>query len=171
MSKLSEFSKKTTAQDNTERASAVENFMGGTSFKINPISSLRIVAASGIFGEAQYYRESGLRSNIKKIQDALSGKKYETAIDMFTDNIDAALDYDFAATLELARTLRSEYNMRLNPAVIYVRATMHDGRAKFNEENPGFMRSVGEEIASRPDDLTNQFNYWMFVKGSKQGMT
>jgi len=170
MSKLSEFSKKTTAQDNTERASAVENFMGGTSFKINPIDSLRIVAASGIFGEVQYYRESGLHSNIKKIQDVFSGKKYETAIDMFTDNIDAALDYDFAATLELARTLRTEYNMRLNPAVIYVRATMHTGRAKFNEENPGLMRSVGEEIASRPDDLTNQFNYWMFVKGSKQGM-
>lgn len=174
MSKLSAFSKKSTAQENAARVTAVENFMGGTSFKLNPIDTLKIVASSGIFGEMQYYRESGVSTRFKTVKKlgifSQLFNNTDTAIDMFTASIDAALNYNFAATLELARTLRSDYNMRLNPAVIYVRAIMHEGRVKFNEENPGLMKSIGKEIASRPDDLTNQFDYWMFVKGSKQGM-
>ena len=34
----------------------VTNFMGGDSYKLNPLDTLKLVSASSIFGEASYYR-------------------------------------------------------------------------------------------------------------------
>ena len=60
---------RTTRNENSRRGGknlnhetfAVQNFMGGTSYEINPLDTLRIVAASSIFGEPQYYRD-GLKA-------------------------------------------------------------------------------------------------------------
>ena len=38
----------------------VTNFMGGDSYKLTPLTSLRMIAASSIFGEPSYYRNGGL---------------------------------------------------------------------------------------------------------------
>jgi hypothetical protein len=176
MSRLGKYSSKATAEVNEHNGAAVTNFMAGNSFKLNAIDTLRIVAASSIFGEPQYYRD-GLDSkktvgkSISSVYDILGvfeGGK--TAVDVFTSSIDAALSHDFGATLELAKSLRHEYNMRLNPAVIYVRATLHKNRLAFNEKHPGVMKAIGKSIAGRPDDLTNQFDYFMYVNGTKKGM-
>jgi hypothetical protein len=178
MSRLSKYSNKETATMNKFAATAVENFMGGTSYELNPIDTLRIVAASSIFGEPQYYRD-GLGSG-KTISRHMSSREYDifndlfgsdSAPDVFTKSVDSALSENFKATLDLAKELREIYNMRLNPAVIYVRATMHPDRAAFNEANPGYMKTIGKKIAGRPDDLTNQFDYFMYMNGgSKNGM-
>lgn len=178
MSRLSKYSNKETATMNKFAATAVENFMGGTSYELNPIDTLRIVAASSIFGEPQYYRD-GLGSE-KTISRHMSSREYDifnevfgsdSAPDVFTKSVDSALSADFKATLDLAKELREIYNMRLNPAVIYVRATMHPDRAAFNEANPGYMKTIGKTIAGRPDDLTNQLNYFMYMNGgTKNGM-
>jgi hypothetical protein len=80
------------------------------------------------------------------------------------------LEFDFKATLELAKKLRNEYFMRLNPAVIFIRASQHPKRVEFNEANPGMMKQFGMDIVGRPDDITNQFDYFMFLKGSKNGL-
>ena len=178
MSRLSKYSNKEAATMNKFAATAVENFMGGTSYELNAIDTLRIVAASSIFGEPQYYRD-GLGSE-KTISRRMSSREYDifndvfgsdSAPDVFTKSVDAALSADFKATLDLAKELREVYNMRLNPAVIYVRATMHPDRAAFNEANPGYMKNIGKAIAGRPDDLTNQFDYFMYMNGgSKNGM-
>ena len=80
--------------------------------------------------------------------------------------LDYALSYDFKGVLELAKKLRYEYNMRLNPALIMVRAVMHEGRKAFNEENKVFMRACIEEIINIPTDIWNQFELWMFFNGS-----
>lgn len=175
MSRLSKFASKEASETKKHEGAAVENFMGGTSYKLSPLQTLKIVAASSIFGEPQYYRD-GIGSP-KTIKNHLTLMEYsifssmlkdkKTAADVFTSAIDAALDYDFKGTLELALELRKEYFMRLNPAVIFVRASVHPSRVKFNEENPGFMKTLGKAIAYRPDDLTNQFDYYMYVKGSK----
>jgi hypothetical protein len=174
MSTLSTYSKKTVAEDRTLRKNEVENFMGGTSFQMTPLVRLRIIAASSIFGEPQYYRDG-----IKAKKTLFVGEheifadlysSTESAADVFTKAIDAALDYDFRSTLELAKELRTSYNMRLNPAVIFIRASLHPDRQAFNAENPGLMKSIGKEIAGRPDDLTNQFNYYMYLKSSKAGL-
>jgi len=176
MSRLSKYSSKEVAEANKFAETSVVNFMGGTSYTLNPIDTLRIIAASSIFGEPQYYRK-GLdeipNSRMIQVRDydifnSIFG--VSTATEVFTQAIDFALDHDFKGTLDLAKELRELYNMRLNPAVIYVRAMLHPGRLEFNEKNPGYMKTVGKQIAGRPDDLTNQLDYYMYVKGSKAGM-
>jgi hypothetical protein len=178
MSKLTKFATKSAGTQTELRSTSVTNFMGGNSFEVNPLDTLRIVAASAIFGEPQYYRD-GIATKATISNSSTYGmysifpellKDTESAADVFTNTIDEALDFDFGATLAIARELRKEYNMRLNPAVIYVRATMHKSRQEFNEKNPGVMKAVGKDIANRPDDLTNQFEYFMFMNGSKKGM-
>jgi hypothetical protein len=179
MSKLSKYSSKNVAEINNHYVNVVENFMGGNSFTVSPLQALRIVAASSIFGEPQYYRE-GIEKP-KTISNLSTLLKYDifnelvkdkrSAIDVFTSVIDTALDYDFKGTLDLAVELRNEYYMRLNPAVIFVRATEHSGRAEFISANPGYMKKIAKAIALRPDDVTNQFDYYMFLKGSKKGLS
>ena len=40
-----------------EKTGAEVNYMGGTSYRLNPMDTLRMVTASSIFGEPQYYRD------------------------------------------------------------------------------------------------------------------
>ena len=178
MSRLSSYSSKRTAEGNEMYSNVVENFMGGNSFELSPLQTLKIVAASSIFGEPQYYRD-GVDSR-KTIANHTTLAEYSifsklmkdkrSAAHVFESAIDAALDHDFHGTLELAKELRNEYFMRLNPAVIYVRAIQHQDRVMFNEQYPGYMKELAKQIALRPDDITNQFDYFMFLNGSKKGM-
>ena len=177
MSKFSKYSTKESVETREFAATAETNFMGGTSYKLNPLDTLRIVAASSIFGEPQYYRD-GVESP-KTLSRFMSETEHDifnsmfdskSATDVFTEAIDNALTHDFLGTLNFAVRLRNEYNMRLNPAVIYVRATQHPFRIEFNESNPGVMKSIGKAIAGRPDDLTNQLDYYMYLNGSKKGL-
>jgi len=175
MSKFTKHSAKASADHKAFQDKAVQNFDGGTSYTLNPLDTLRIVAASSIFGEPSYYRGSHDKpSNLSTIKKTDILGTYtdpsETTTDVFTKTIDAALDYDFKATLEFAKTLRHDLFMRLNPAVIFIRASQHPKRIEFNEANPGLMRQYGLDIVGRPDDITNQFDYFMFLKGSKNGL-
>ena len=187
MSRLSEFADKKTAmqilQNSTYGALGVENFMGGTSYSLSPLNTLKIVAASSIFGEPQYYRDGlGSPKNLSTILEYSilsplfkkeSGEVIDnmSSLDIFENAIQAALDFDFKATLDLALELRNDYFMRLNPAVIFMKASMHEGRQEFNEKNPGYMKKIGKAIALRPDDLTNQFEYYMYKNSSKKGLS
>ena len=181
MSRLSKHAEKTTAVVREHAGEAVTNFMGMNSYKLTPLNTLKIVAASAIFGEPQYYREGGVKGSIPPIKNISTLKMYsmfpslvdsgKSASDIFTKTIDESLDYDFKGTLDLALELRNDYYMRLNPAVIFVRASIHKNRESFNIENPGFMRSIGKAIALRPDDLTNQFEYYMYIAGSKKKLS
>ena len=178
MSTLSKFADKTTSTVRQHEDAVVENFMGGNSYKLNPLQTLKIVAASSIFGEPQYYRDGVNASKTIKnystileysiLNELLNDKR--SVADVFTEAIDNALSYDFQGTLNLALELRKDYFMRLNPAVIYVRATLHKDRAEFNEANPGVMKAIGKAIAPRPDDITNQFEYFMYVNKTKNSM-
>ena len=175
MSKFSQYSVKASAEHKSFQNNAVQNFDGGISYTLNPLDTLRIVAASSIFGEPSYYRGSHDKpSNLSYLTkfDILGIYKdpSETTTDVFTKVIDAALDYDFKGTLEFAKTLRHDLFMRFNPAVIFIRASQHPKRAEFNKLNPGLMKKIGMEIIVRPDDITNQFDYYMFLKGSKNGL-
>jgi hypothetical protein len=72
MSRLSEFASKDTAkrleENSTYEAHGVKNFMGGTSYSLSPLNTLKIVAASSIFGEPQYYRDGlGTPKNLDTI--------------------------------------------------------------------------------------------------------
>ena len=179
MSKLSEYAVKSKSETRKYEDLVVENFMGGNSYKISPLQTLKIVAASSIFGEPQYYKngikaEASIKNHDTLLEYSIFSdliKDSTSAADVFTNAIDSALDYDFKGTLDLATELRTVFLMRLNPAVIFIRASIHPKRAEFNESNPGYMKTVGKSIALRPDDLTNQFEYFMYVNKSKNKLS
>lgn len=156
MSKFSGYASKTEADYNKHKDEQVVNYMNGISYTTNPLLELEMIAASSIFGEKSYYKNDGVKD-----------KEVNTTTSTFIEACDNALSYDFKGVLELAKKLRYEYNMRLNPALIIVRAVMHEGRKVFNEENKVFMRTCIEEVINIPTDIWNQFELWMFFNGSK----
>lgn len=160
----------------------VVNYMGGISYEINPIDTLKLVTASSIFGEPQYYRRGKFSDRVKDgavTVDALfekylvldksiyDGRDTSTVME---DIIDKALSYDFKATLEWAVTLRKEYNMRLNPQIIMVRAAIHEGRKAFTEKNPGKFAEYNKKVMSRADEPATQLTYYLFKNGSKNNV-
>lgn len=151
MSKLKKHASKFEADYRKHEKEQVVNYMDGISYTVNPLLNLEMVASSSIFGEPKYYENGTLNTNAKK----------------FVEAIDASLDYDFKGTLELAVKLRKEYFMRLNPAVICVRASMHRNRKLFNEQNGGFMSQCLRDIINIPTDIWNQFESWMMFNKTK----
>lgn len=103
MSKLSKHADKTRSLISSHSSEVVENFMAGNSYKLTPLSTLRIVAASSIFGEPQYYRDGvAAPKTIKNLHSFTEYSIFSTlfkdkksATDVFTSSIDAALDYDY----------------------------------------------------------------------------
>jgi hypothetical protein len=171
MSKFSLFGKKENADNKAFEKEQEINFMGGISYRVNPLDSLKLIAGSSIFGEPSYYRNS---HDAKKYIDTLFPWRIEmdlkddaTTTDIFIETIDQALDYSFEEVLLLAKSLRTNYLMRLNPSLILVRAVMHPKRVEFSKQQPQFLRKIGSEIILRPDDITNQFELYMFLYGSK----
>jgi len=161
---------------------AVVNFMGGVSYNINAIDTLKMISASSIFGEPQYYRsgefsEKGvcdgtyqldsLFKDYSMLPDEYVGK---TTSEIMENVIDNALSYDFKATIEWAVELRNQYMMRLNPQVIMVRASMHPDRVAFTEKNPRLFNEVNNKVMFRADEPSTQLTYYLFRNGSKQNI-
>ena len=65
---MSKMSKSVMQKQTDKKNGAVINFMGGMSFKLNPLETLKMIAASSIFGEPSYYRTDS------KVRDS----KFET---------------------------------------------------------------------------------------------
>ncbi len=179
MSKISKYVKE---QRKAETENSVENFMGGISYEYNPIDTLKMVTASSIFGEPQYYRDgqfskAGIKDGIYRTHDLFA--LYSVLPDKFNGMktselmetiIDEALEFDFKATIEWAAILRNDYYLRLNPQIIMVRAAIHPKRQKFNEENPGFFSSIQKQVMKRADEPVSQLEYYLFKNGSKKGI-
>lgn len=158
----------------------VTNYMGGGSYELDPVQTLKMVSASSIFGEPQYYRDgdSGegylLRDGLFQVHPlmrnyALLDWQFQgkTTSQVMETLIDWALDYDFGAVLEWAATLRKDYLMRLNPQVIMVRAAMHPKRAAFTQEHPGVFAKINDMVMSRADEPASQLAYYLGKHGSK----
>ena len=152
----------------------VTNFMGGKSYEVDPLETLRMVTASSIFGEPQYYRDGEFAQ--KGVKDGMYSvnryfKAYSTLDDdrysgwktseIMEDVIDKALDFDFEATLEWAVTLRKFYLMRLNPQVIMVRASIHPKKDEFIKSRAGMFDKYNQEVMSRADEPMTQFVYFL----------
>lgn len=187
MSKMVENVKTTRSEVKNKR---VENFMGGGSFKLNPIDTLKIVTSSSIFGEPSYYRNGEFAQktlNLSKKQCvndhyyyvdslvndfAILPKEYEKlkTSDLMEKIIDKALDYDFDKTLEWAIELRKDFRMRLNPQVIMVRASNHSKRKEYTSKNPGKFNQINMQVMSRLDEPSTQFTYWLYKNKSKKNL-
>jgi len=177
------------------RSESIVNFMGGVSFKPSPLQTLKFIASSSFFGEPSYYRDSDSRANIKPGKKGTTPsstikkpikyngivKKYlvfpqiyetpdQTTIDVMIRAIDDALESDFQGTLDFAKELRQKYYMRLNPNIIFVRASLHHNRQEFNKANPLIMKQIGNGVIQRPDDISSQFQYYLSLKGRKNSL-
>ncbi|MBR0184577.1 MAG: TROVE domain-containing protein [Synergistaceae bacterium] len=158
-------------------------FTGGVSYSVNPVDTLKMVSASSIFGEPQYYRYGEnakatcldgvygtYRDFVKyslRVMDAFNGM---TTSQVMEKAIDDALSADFGAVLDWAVELRERYLMRLNPQVMMVRASKHPGREAFTKANPGKFADIAQKVMVRGDDMINQIQYWLALKGSKRGI-
>ncbi|MDR1875523.1 MAG: TROVE domain-containing protein [Synergistaceae bacterium] len=157
----------------------VINFMGGVSYKLNPIDTLRMITASSIFGEPAYYRDGEFST--KTLNDAVFGidalfAPYSITSDEYVGKktseimeivIDEALEYDYGATIRWAEVLRRDCLMRLNPQVIMVRAASHPNRREFTEKNHGEFDRINQSVMSRADEPATQLTYWLFRNKSK----
>ena len=177
---MSQMTKTVRAQRDAQQ---VENFMGGISYRWNPLDTLKLVTASSIFGEPAYYRNGEFReAGISKVTDgwfcvndlfdpyilpAMVPYLDKKTSQVMEEVIDAALDHDFRATLEWAVQLRQEYHMRLNPQVIMVRAAMHPGREAFTRENPGVFSAINAQVMARADEPASQLTYYLYRNGAK----
>lgn len=174
MSKMSKAVAEMQEQNTLRLDETVVNFMGGDSYVINPLDTLKMISASSIFGEPSYYRGNGRRNSYvvdklireySVIPETLIGKSTD---EVFETAIDAALDYDFGATLEWAATLRSEYMMRLNPQVIMVRAALHPKREAWTAENPGRFNEINQMVMKRADEPMSQMAYYLYKNHGKK---
>jgi hypothetical protein len=177
MSKLSNAVAAMAENNALRKEETVTNFMGGDSYIINPLDTLKMITASSIYGEPSYYRDSKSRTSYLSrytvhelvtdvvIPDRYKGMKTE---DVMEQAIDTALDYDFKGTIEWARYLRHTFNMRLNPQVIMVRAALHPKRTEFTEEYPGLFNEINQEVMSRADEPLTQMTYYMYLNGGKK---
>ena len=174
MSKLSKAVSEMNQTNSLRLGETVKNFMGGDSYVINPLDTLKMITASSIFGEPSYYRD-GKRSK-KYVVDRLvkdysvipseyEGLNTETIMEKA---IDKALDYDFNATLEWAATLRHDYFMRLNPQVIMVRAALHPKRKEFSDAHPGKFDAINQRVMSRADEPMSQMAYYLYANNGKK---
>lgn len=155
----------------------VTNFMGGESYTLNPLDTLKMISASSIFGEPSYYVPS--KSNKKYCPPSpfeefmLIPSQYKnmTTDKIMEDAIDKALTYDFKGTLEWAVNCRHEFNMRLNPQVIMVRAALHPARKDFTNEYPGLFDEINQKVMSRADEPLTQMTYYLYKnKGKKNNI-
>ncbi len=153
---------------------AVTNFMGGISYTMTPLTTLKMLTASSIFGDPQYYRNGGGESeyNINKLmyEYVVLGKDFTglTASQIMEKVIDDALTFDFLATLEWAAELRTRFYMRLNPQVIMVRAAIHEGRKSFTTAHPKKFAEIEDIVMSRADEPAAQLAYYLFAHEMKK---
>lgn len=177
MSKMSKAVAEMQEVNKLQPEKAVKNFMGGTSYVLNPLDTLKMITASSIFGEPAYYRGSKRKNAyvVDKLIKAFSiiPKEYEgcDTEEIMESAIDAALEYDFKATLDWAVELRDDFYMRLNPQVIMVRAACHPKRKEFTEANPGAFDAYNQAVMHRADEAMSQMSYYMYInKGKKNNV-
>lgn len=150
------------------------NFMGGISYELNPLETLKMISSSSIFGEPQYYRNSGLKDGVYSCDKCV--KEYTifniadgiTATELMINAINNALDYNFKETLEWAKTLRNDYYMRLNPQVIMVLASIHPKRQEFSKELPCLFRELNRSVMRRADEPSMQLAFYLYYNNNKK---
>lgn len=172
---MSKISKVVKIQREVETKKPIVNYMGGILYKFDPLNTLKMISASSIFAEPQYYRSSGLKDR-GYLEPHSSEKKYlifdipegTTSSELMIKAVNEALDYDFEGTLNWARELRYDYYMRLNPQLIMVLAAMHPKREEFTKTNPGKFKFLNNLIMRRADEPATQLSLYLYLNGNKE---
>lgn len=181
MSRLSKVIREQKEANLLQKDKVIKNFMNGDSYGYNPLTTLKMITASSIFGEPSYYRNGGLNGKAPKkapkytIWNGL--KEYtvvpvdyvgKTTTQIMTEAIDAALSYNYIGTLNWAITLRTFYNIRLNPQIIMVRAALHPNRKMYTENNTVDFRGINNKVMLRADEPLVQMAYYLFLNNGRK---
>ncbi len=144
-------------------SNAVVNFMGGNSYTMDPLKTLKLVLTSLIRGESQSYRFS---PNSKKFKGSyLFQELYDSTedtmdtVNYFDDCLQKAIDYDFEGCIELIEPLRHDYGMRLNTQALVSALILHPKRVEFNKTHPTVLRKAILTASHIPTDLCSQFAF------------
>ena len=167
----------------TMNTTEMTNFMGGKSFKLfNPLNRLKLVAFSSFLGEPSYYQplerdeayieDFKTNKNNNKLQQLKDYLLIPTDLGVsrnttFYNAVNAALDFDFVKTLELAVQCRNEFLMRRSTAQILAIAAAHPNRVDFNEKNPKLFRDILVKCWLLPGDAIACLDAWKALFGSK----
>ena len=167
----------------TMNTTEMTNFMGGKSFKLfNPLNRLKLVAFSSFLGEPTYYQplerdeayieDFKTNKNNNKLQQLKDYLLIPTDLGVsrnttFYNAVNAALDFDFVKTLELAVQCRNEFLMRRSTAQILAIAASHPNRVDFNEKNPKLFRDILVKCWLLPGDAIACLDAWKALFGSK----
>ena len=152
------------------------NWMGGTSYlQSNPVSRLRMAAASCFFGEPSYYHDgavapAGVRRyapdiNHEHLNEMLASVASPDWAGLSTAAllecaIDEALAFDPEATLKLAAELRNDALIRTTPQVMLVRAAHHP-----RVRGSSLVRKYAQEVIKRADEPATQLAYHNYAYG------
>lgn len=179
---MSKMSKVVKEEEKNKSLKKVENFMGGFSYELSPMETLKMLTASSIFAEPQYYRdgefaEKGVNDGIYKLYEifkpySILSEEYDgkKTSEIMEKVIDDALDYDFGEVLSFAVELRKDYLMRLNPQVIMVRAANHPKKDDFVKNNPGVFDKINQIVMSRADEPISQLTYFLYKNKSHKNL-
>ena len=156
-------------------AETVQNFMAGESYTCDPLTTMKLITASSIFGEPAYYRAGMKKSGVYAVNHLVGDASVipedfcgKTTDQVMASAIDRALSYDFQSTLNWAVELRRKYNMRLNPQVIMVRAAIHPDRKAFTASHPGEFDRINRLVMQRADDPLSQLSYYIWQNGGNK---
>lgn len=163
------------------------NYMGEVSYDIHcPVHQLKVASSSCFFGEPSYYDKNervkdGVEKKLKRttaVYNDIPSKSLDALFPFLNNNvdlgnmnymealIDKALEKDPVATLEWACELRNEFNIRLTPQVIMVRAANHYVIRELTKKNKKSLISeyVGR-IIKRSDEPAAQLTYQLNAFG------
>lgn len=155
------------------------NLMGGPSYDLtDPLQTLRVMAASCFFGGPMYYARDVADTRPQRVHrgrldeahlahlnatlGALEPQDWRglTPAGRLERAIDAALNADPVGTLRLATKLRGEWNIRVTPQVILVRAANHAA-----VRGTGLVREYAAQIIRRPDECATGLAYQLAAYG------
>lgn len=172
---MSRISSDVRKDEKKKRLNAVVNHMGGISYGLNPLDTLRIMVSSSILAEPKYYPSVTTGRSVRlsgEFNSSVLFREYDgdTEFDAMVKSVGKSLDHDFEGTLRLASELRNGCMMRLNPQLVMVLASVHRSRKEFDMKHPGLFRKINLEAMRRADEPAEQFACWLRLKGSKSGI-
>ena len=84
MSRISKVASKMVENQKLKPDEIVKNFMDGESYRLNPIDTLRMIAASSIFGEPSYYRPNIKESSFVPEEEIIEDELFTSYKDKST---------------------------------------------------------------------------------------
>ena len=145
-----------------------EKILTESEVKLNSLEIFKLISVAFIFEEPQYYRAGWLSQKFNSDIINFIPLKFseeDTLTDVMLKAINDALNCDFLKTIEWARTLRQEADMKVTPQVIMVMASLHPKRIEFNKKQPNVFRNINNEVMVKADEPIIQLSFYLWYNG------